>query len=462
MSKQREHWGSRLGFILAAAGSAIGLGSLWRFPSVVGENGGGLFVLSYLFFTFFFGIPLFIGELILGRSTQKSPVGAYGSSPKGSKNWKIAGWLGVFTCFIILSFYSVISGWTLNYALMSITDFTSNLSTEQIGSTFETLYKSGDINIFWHFIFMLLTMGVVYTGIRKGIEYWSQTLMPMLLILLLGLFAYSTTLDGFGRAVEFIFYPHLDTFKPSSLLEALSMALFTLSLGMGIILTYGSYMKSHEDIVKTSFIIQALNIFITLIASLIIFPIVFSYGFTPNEGAGLVFKTMPTLFAQMKGTLVLSTVFFTLMVFTALTSTISLLEVLIANFMELYNWPRKKTVLIVGGITFLMGVPSALAGSGILFGDWETIYGIDFLSTLGKLTDWLLPLGALLLSIHVGWVMELTTLRNEFSNHKFIKKAFPFWLWCLRWAIPVGVVIIILQKGEIINIDKLLIFSGKA
>ncbi len=464
MTQQREHWGSRMGFILAAAGSAIGLGSLWRFPYVAGDNGGGSFVLLYLFFTFVFGVPLFVAELIIGRHTQKGPVGAYFEMSGHSQNWKLAGWLCIFSCFTILSFYNVVSGWALNYVLMSLNQFTAGRSSAEIEGVFGTLYQSGEICLFWHFIFMLMTMGVVWGGVRKGIEYWTRLLMPILLIILLALFVYGMTLEGFSDAFSFIFSPDMSRLKPSGVLSALGMALFTLSLGLGIVLTYGSYLKSDDNLPKTSLIIQALNISVTLLASLIIFPIIFTFNLEPSAGPGLVFKTLPVLFEQLPGTLVLSTVFFVLMVFTALTSTVSLMEVLIANFTEILDWSRKKTVIIVGAAAFLFGIPSALAGSGMLFPNWTTMYGKDFLTTLNDLADWQLPIGGLLISIFAGWVVDKALLRKEFTQGaSTFRYFFKPWLFFIRWVIPLGILLIILQQGKLIDVDQLfnVAFPGK-
>ena len=295
MAKQREHWGSRLGFIMATAGSAIGLGSLWRFPYVTGENGGGAFVLLYLIFTFLIGIPVFLGELIVGRTAQKSPVNAYSSLSNGSQ-WRMIGWLNIITNFLILSYYSVVSGWSVNYALMSLNHFTMGKTPEQIRSIFDILYKSSDMNLLFHFIFMALTAGVVYGGVRKGIEYWSKILTPALLVLLVGLFIFSVFLPGFPEAAKFILYPDFSKLGPNGILNALGMSFFTLSVGLGILVTYGSYMKPDEDIPKTGFIIGAVSVSVSLFAALMIFPIIFSF-FTCSTFSTLSFKSTKKKFS---------------------------------------------------------------------------------------------------------------------------------------------------------------------
>lgn len=453
---QREHWGSKIGFIFATAGSAIGLGSLWRFPYITGQNGGGAFVLLYILFTLLIAIPIFVAELVMGRKSQKSAVFAFSNLSNNSEKWRLAGWFNIMTSFLILSYYSVISGWSVNYTLMSLSQFTEGKTPEEIKNVFNILYQSGDISIFWHFIFVLLTVGVVFGGIRKGIEYWSKILTPALLIILIGLFIYATTLPGFGEAAKFILYPDFSKLSTNGVLEALGMSFFTLSVGLGIILTYGSYLKSDDNLPSTGLIIGSVSVLVSLFASLMIFPVIFTFGLDPEMGTGLVFQTLPVLFDQLPGTLVLSTIFFLLFVFTTLTSAISLIEVLVANMMEVFAWNRKKSVLIAGLAVFIMGIPTALAGSGALFGDWEKMYGKNFFDTLSSLTgDWMMPVGGLLTAIFVGWVMGKKMISEEFLLGTKMKKLLPIWLFLLRYIAPVGVFLVILQTGNIINMSTI-------
>lgn len=454
---QREHWGSKLGFVLATAGSAIGLGSLWRFPYIAGQNGGGAFVLLYLISTFLIAIPVFIAELIMGRKAQKSAVLGFSNLSNQSEKWRLVGWFNILTSFLILSYYCVISGWTVNYTLMCLNNFTEGKTPNQIREVFDTLYVSGDINLFWNFIFVLLSVGVVFGGIRKGIEYWSKILTPALFIILIALFIFATTLPGFGKAVEFLLYPDFSKLTSQGILDALGMSFFTLSVGIGIILTYGSYLKSSDDIPKTGITIGLISLLVSLFASLMIFPIIFTFGLNPEEGAGLVFKTLPVLFAQLPGTVVISTVFFILFVFTTLTSSISLLEVLVSNLMEVANWNRKKSVLISGASVFIMGIPSALAGSGSLFAGWKEMYGKDFLGTIDYLTgSWMMPLGGFLVAIFVGWTMGKKVIKEEFVLGTSLSFLLPVWLILLRYVAPVAVLLVILQKGEIIDVTSLI------
>lgn len=454
MQKQREHWSSHLGFILAAAGSAVGLGTLWKFPYVTGQNGGGIFVLIYMFCTFFIGIPLFVAELMLGRRAQRGAVGVFASLAHNSTVWKAVGWMGVASSFLIMSYYSVVAGWGVNYVLMSLNQFYIGRTPEQISGIFDILESSGDISLFWHFVFTGLTVAVVYPGVRHGIEYWSKFMTSGLAIMLVVLCAFSVTLDGFSQAVHFLFYPAVENFKPSAALEALGLSFFTLSLGQGIMLTYGSYMRRSDDIPKTSGIVGFMIILISLLAGLMIFPVIFTFGFAPEGGAGLVFRTLPILFAKLPGALLISTTFFVLLVFTALTSSMALVEVVAANFMDLYTWPRKKAVLITGLGCFIFGIPSALAGSGLLFGNWIDIYGKNFFDTIDSLVSvWLLPIGGLMISLFVGWFLDKEIAKEEFLDGTAFRWLWKPWMFFMRWVVPFAIICIFLQQTGLFNFD---------
>ncbi|NBO24534.1 MAG: sodium-dependent transporter, partial [Chlamydiae bacterium] len=435
----REHWSTRIGFIMAAAGSAIGLGSLWRFPYTVGENGGAAFVLLYALFTFFLGLPVFISELVVGRNTQKSAVFAYQSLSHVESNWKMLGYLNILSCFIILAFYSVVSGWCLSYTLMSLTQFTQGKTPEEIKGVFNILASSPGINLFWLFLFLGLNVGVVFSGVKKGIEHWSKILMPILLVLLLFLFGYSLTLEGFPQAFEFIMKPDFSKLTPAAILNALGMAFFTLSVGLGIILTYGSYMGPKEDIPKTSFIVATMTFIVSMISALMIFPIVFTFGLAPEGGPGLVFQTLPILFAKLPGEVILSTIFFSLLFFTAITSSISLLEMLVANFMEIFLLPRKKATIYTALITFIIGIPCALSSSDLLFANWKAIYGKDFFETMNYLTSsWMMPISGLLSTIFVGWKMEKRIFESELlSGTKMTYLLKPIF-FSVKWLAPIS------------------------
>lgn len=459
MQKQREHWSSHLGFILAATGSAIGLGTLWKFPYVTGANGGGLFVLIYIFCTFFIGIPIFMAELILGRKAQRGAVGIFATLSNNSTFWKSVGWLGVISSFLIMSFYSVLAGWGMNYVFMSLNEFYKELSAEEISHVFDVLSSSGDITIFWHFLFTALTVAVVYPGIRHGIEYWSKFMTSTLFVMLVGLCAYSFTLEGFGQAGRFLFSPDFANFKPSGVLEALGLSFFTLSLGQGIMLTYGSYMRRAEDIPATSGIIGLMIIIVSILSGLTIFPVIFTFGFAPDSGPGLVFKTLPLLFAKLPGALLISSTFFILFVFTALTSAVALVEVVVANLIDLFGWSRQRAVLSTGLACFVFGIPSALSGTNLLFANWPLIYGKTFFATVDSLVSvWLLPIGGLMTAIFAGWFLDEAIGREEFEAGTKYKWLWRPWIFFMKWVAPAAILCIILQQTGLINFDKLLGF----
>ncbi len=455
-NKPREHWSSRLGFVMAAAGSAIGLGTLWKFPYVTGENGGGAFILVYILCTLFIGIPLFIGELLVGRAGQKSAVPVFGILTHVATPWRLAGWLGVISSFLIMSFYSVIAGWGLNYVLMSLNQFYAGCSPEEIGQLFETLSQSGDITLFWHAVFTAISVSVVFRGIRRGVEHWSKLMTSLLLILVSLLFCFNLTLDGFQAALHFVFTPDFSKLHPSSILEALGLSLFTLSLGQAIMLTYGSYMNKSDDVPKTSLIVSSMVIVVSLLCAMTIFPIMFTFNMPPQAGFGLVFKTLPVLFAKLPGSLLLSTLFFTLFSFSALTSAIAFVEVIVATLIDLYDISRRRAAIIVGVSLFVFGIPSALSFSKGVFCNWEELYGKTFFETINTLTSvWLLPLGGLLTSLFIGWKLDPMRKREEFMQTTTLGWMYRPWRFMIRYLVPAAIIVIILQHMECINIDML-------
>ncbi len=456
MAKQREHWATKIGFVMAAAGSAIGLGSFWRFPYVVGQNGGGAFVILYIIFTLLIGIPVFSAELVIGRNTQRGAVMAYSGLTRPDSNWKMLGWLNVITCFIITGYYSMVSGWCLSYTLGSLTQFSAGKTPSQIKEIFDVLATAPSITIMWLLFYVLLNVGVIHGGVRKGIEHWSRILMPGFFAILILLFGYSLTLPGFGEALRFTFAPNFHLLTPNAVLNALGMAFFTLSVGLGIILTYGSYMKADSDIPKTGFTVAAMTVGVSLIAALTIFPIVFTYNFPPEGGPGLIFKTMPILFTHLPGTLVVSTAFFSLLLFAALTSTISLFEVLVSNLMELFDWSRTKASITSSTLAFLIGGFCALSNGGILFPSWQQIYGKDFFDTLDYLSSsWMMPVAGLLTTIFVGWFMNKEQFRTEFERGSQMRWIFPVFFFSLRYLAPIVMIVIILQEAGILNLTAI-------
>lgn len=446
-SSKRSHWGSRIGFILAAAGSAVGLGNIWKFPYVTGENGGGIFVLVYLACVVLVGLPVMIAEILIGRSTQISPVGAFRSLAGPRSPWIGMGWLSVLSAFVLLSFYSVVAGWSLHYTWLSISGQLAGLGPDNVASVFGSLHASAGANLFWHLVFMGLTVAVVYGGVSKGVERWSRILMPALLIMMLVLLVKSLTLDGFGKAFSFLFGFHQDKFTAGGALEALGHAFFSLSLGMGAMLTYGSYLRRRDDVVGVSVTISALDTCIALAASLMLFPIIFSYGMEPAAGPGLVFISVPIALSQMPGTTFLATVFFALLVFAAVTSAISMLEVATSYLIDQRGWRRRRAAVAAGLIIALLGLPSALSGGTRLFGPgMEAMLGRNWFDSLDYLvSNWMLPLGGLGMALFTAWRMDRRLRQEEFLSGSRLRGFYQGWLFLLKYPVPVAILLVFLH-----------------
>jgi len=454
--KKREHWASSFGFIMAALGSAIGLGTLWQFPYMLGEYGGGYFFITYILCTFFIGIPAFIAELVIGRASNKGAVVAFHTLEKKKTSWAVAGWFGVVVSFLILSYYCVVAGWGVSYFFMSLSNSFQGLDPEQIRLKFDVLYRSAQMNLFWQIIFLLMTAFIVHQGVRKGIEHFSKILMPALLILLVSLLIYSMFLEGFMEAMDFIFRPKAGVMKPSTILSALGLAFFTLSVGQGIMITYGSYMEKSSDIPKTALIIGVMDVIVSILCAMMIFPVLFTFGFASSAGFGLVFKSLPIVFAQLPGAVIISAAFFLLFVFTALTSSVALLEAIVATVLDLTNLSRKKAVWTITCFIFLIGVPCALAGSGTLFANWEVLYGRNFFETMVYLVSvWLLPISGLLVILYTGYKFKCTIVREEFQLNSKLGNLFSLWFFLIRYVAPIAIFLILLQETNLIDLDRI-------
>jgi NSS family neurotransmitter:Na+ symporter len=430
---------------MATLGSAIGLGILWKFPYTVGENGGGLFLLIYFACLLIVGIPLFIGELVIGRASSRAAVLAYDSLDRRRVGARSIGWFGALASFLIMSFYSVIAGWGMSYIMMSVTGLYSK-GEGAIRGAFTALSTSGGTSLIWHGLFTLITMGVVLGGVRKGIEFWTKHMTRLLLIMLLFFFLYGITLPGFNEACRFIFLPNASGVTLSGALEALGLAFWTLSIGQGIMISYGSYMKTGDNIPRLAAIIGSAVALVSVLAALTIFPVVFTFGVEPAAGYGLVFETLPLLFAKLPGGSLLSALFFTLFVFTALTSAIPLIEVVATNIMEVWNVSRRKAVICVGCATFLCGIPSAYARTGVVFPEWQAIYGSTFLETVNLLvSNWIIPVGGLLSALFIGWRLDATLCERELGSRRF----FAVWRVCIRYFVPITIGVILAQKSGV-------------
>ncbi|MDG2423608.1 MAG: sodium-dependent transporter [Phycisphaerales bacterium] len=578
MKQNRSHWGSRFGFVLAAAGSAVGLGNIWKFPYITGENGGGLFVLIYLACILLVGLPILVAEIMIGRAAQAQPVLAFKRLSGDRTPWSVVGWLGVISGFIILSFYVVVAGWAMDYTIKSVVGFTTpiaekaeqtalvyrstasseemqelivddmtrlsldraerdwrrqfppmtweqwlvakkamdegadvdkirehpekaeaidlvaaaepplddikngirekaedtvkamdpvamrdkaetihrrNTIRDEVSGVFVGLLQDGWTSTFWAALFMFITILVVATGISSGIERTCRVLMPLLVLCILTLVVYGLFQPGFGDAVAFVFKPDANALEPKGVLEALGHAFFTLSLGMGAMITYGSYQRSQSGgLLGQSVAIAGLDTVIAILACMMMFPIIFSYGQDPSGGPGLVFMSMPLAFAEMGELgMLLSIIFFGLLVFAALTSAISLLEVVASYLIDARNWSRMKACWILGGAIFGFGIITAFANSsGFKMVSWLPGYGQTFFDTMDLLTsNWMLPLGGLLIAIYAGWVMPARVRQAELSDLSGFWAG--SWLFLIRFVAPILVIIVLLDKIGLIDVN---------
>jgi NSS family neurotransmitter:Na+ symporter len=437
----RGQWGSSIGFVLAAAGSAIGLGNIWRFPYVTGQNGGGAFVILYLACILFICLPYLFAELVVGRSSHKNPVGAIKAISPHTPWWLVGG-LGVLTGVFILSYYGVIAGWVFGYV------FKGTLAHDV---TFGDFIANPGVVIPLFALFLFLTMLVVLGGIEHGIERFSKILMPLLLILMIGVIMRGLSLPGAMEGLEFYLKPDFSAITGKTVLAALGQAFFSLSLGMGAMITYGSYLPKTSNIRNAGASVAIFDTGIALLAGLMIFPAVFATGHDPGEGPALVFVTLPTVFDAMPGGQWVAILFFVLLSIAALTSTVSLLEVVVSYVVDEHRWSRRKSVITVGIITFLVGLPSALSQGAVpaLGGEGFSVLGqTDFLSLMdyvwGNIS---LALGALLLSVFVGWIWGRRGPETELRTGADSLSPTTVHLWWifLRFVCPLVIFVVLLN-----------------
>lgn len=439
---KRGAWSSRLGFILASAGSAVGLGNIWKFPYIAGKHGGGAFVLFFVLCILIVGIPIMIAEMVLGRHTRRDPVGAFRKLCPGSW-WVVIGWLGVTAGFVILSYYSVVAGWAVDYLWLALKGTFGSGSPEEMPAIFGRLMQSGASQIFWQAVFMGLTIWIVLGGVSGGLERANRIMMPLLYLILVTLAVYGLFTPGSRAALSFLFTPDWSKLDPPAMLEAMGHAFFSLSLGMGAMLTYGSYAQEKTNIPSVAITVSLMDTLVAILSSIAFFSIIFTYNMEPAAGAGLAFKTLPIIFSQVPGGTILAVLFFLLLTFAALTSSISLLEVVVAYYVDERKWGRKKATIMMGIVIFLLGVPSALS-SNILSG-WK-LFGLDFFTLIDLVaTNYILPLGGLCIAIFTGWALTTRLARAEVEKGEVIFHLYPIWHFLIRYVSPVLVALVLLN-----------------
>ncbi|MFK7915813.1 MAG: sodium-dependent transporter [Pseudomonadales bacterium] len=432
-------WSSRWLFVLAAAGSAVGLGNIWKFPYIAGENGGGAFVLVYLGCVLAVGLPIMVSEVLLGRAGRASPINTMRKltrSHGASGFWNVIGWMGVLAGILILSYYAVIAGWALNYILLMVTDTFSNVTPETASGTFDAFLASPGKLLLWQTLFMVLTVYIVSRGVTKGLETAIRWFMPLLFILLLVLLFYGFRSGGFDEGLAFMFRLNWESLTPNVVLIAMGQAFFTLSLAMGAIMAYGAYVPKDTSIVSTVFTIAMLDTAVAIAAGMAIFPVVFANGLEPGQGPGLMFVTVPLAFGQLPLGAVFGTLFFMLVTFAAITSAISLLEPAIAYLVEQYNAQRRRVAISLGVLCWLLGIGSVLS-----FNYWSDFHIVgqltffDFIDYVSQ--NIMLPLGGMLIGLFAAWVLPRTVVGEQLG----VSSGFGHLLWKLLAGVvaPLGV-----------------------
>lgn len=444
-----QQWSSKLAFILAAAGSAVGLGAIWKFPYMAGTGGGAAFFIIFIGFTLLIGLPLLIGEFVIGRKTQKNAVDAYRTIAPGTK-WGGVGKLGIVTCFLLLSFYSVVGGWVLIYLFLGVSGQLAGLGQEGYAEVFGSSIGNPWLAVSAQLVFILMAVFVVSKGVKKGIERASLIMMPALFICFLILVVRSVTLDGAAEGLQFFLIPDFGSINSENVLYAMGQSFFALSVGVSVMVTYSSYLSKKENLIQSAFSIVALTFLVAFLAGIAIFPGVFTFGMTPDEGPALLFMVLPAVFDQMAFGMFFLVTFLVLFLFATLTSAFSMLEVIVAAHSKGDAEKRPKSTWMFGLLIFLVGVPSALSfgigGQFIIFGN--TVFdNMDFL-----VSNILMPLGAFLIAIFVPMKMSREELFAELRQEDHLgKKLFTGWYIFIRYIAPVVIFLVFLDVAGVFS-----------
>jgi len=439
--KIREKWGSKLAFILAGTGAAIGLGNIWRFPMMVGKNGGAVFVFVYMLSVIVIGFTVMLAELILGRHSQKNPVGAF-AFIKPRTPWKLIGYLGVVTNVCILSYYTVVTSWVAGYLNKAVSGIFRGVVETQMTDTLFTQFSADPKQVFlFLFLVIAITTFIVSSGIKRGIEKWTRILMPILLILIILLVIRAVSLPGAEKGISFYLKPDFTKLNSTIILFALGQAFFSLTLGMGTMITYGSYLSKSDNLVSSAGWVCFADTFVAILAGLIIFPTLFAVpGIAPSAGHGLIFKVFPLIFSRIPGGHLFGILFFALLLVAALTSVIASLEVAVAYFVDERCWSRRKAAIVTGSVCFCLAVPSALSKGGLkIFTAIDYMGFLDFL--FGNIS---LAVGALGLCVFIGFVWGAHKAAQEVlsGNLRFWLK--PFWIVSIKFLSPLAIILILI------------------
>ncbi|MBK5964424.1 sodium-dependent transporter [Thiocystis minor] len=437
-------WSTRMAFILAATGSAVGLGNIWRFPYTAGEYGGGAFVLVYLLCVAAIGIPIMMAEIMLGRRGRQSPINTMrllATQEGRSPAWQLLGWMGIVAGFLILSFYSVVAGWTLSYVFRAAGGAFVGVDAETVSQMFGQFIADPEALLAWHTIFMVMSVAVVARGVANGLESAVRFMMPALFLLLVAMVGYAMTSGHFVEGATYLFRPDFSKLGTEGILSAMGQAFFSLSLGMGAIMVYGSYLNSRASIASSVVIIAGTDTLVALLAGLAIFPLVFANDLAPQLGSGMVFKVLPIAFGQMPGGQFFGTLFFLLLVFAAWTSAISLLEPMVAWLVENRGFTRVRAAMLAGVAVWLLGIGSLLSLN--LWSDL-TLFGMGFMDLCEFVAaNVMLPLGGVLIAIFAGWMLARSSSTDELRLGDGI--GYRLWRLLIRYVAPIAVAIVLLN-----------------
>ena len=443
------HWSSRMAFVLAVTGSAVGLGNIWKFPYIAGENGGGAFVLVYLLCVFLIGLPVMMSEILIGRRGRRNPVATMallGEEEGHSRRWRWVGGLGILAGILILSYYSVIAGWTLAYVQKSIFGVFTGATAAEVGSVFENFTGNWQAVGIAHTLFMGFTTLVVARGVERGLEQAVKFMVPSLLLLMLALLGYSISSGSFSLGVAFLFTPDFSALTWEGVLAAMGQAFFTLSLGMGAVMAYGAYLPKETSITAASIAVVIADTVIAILAALVIFSLVFANNLDPAEGPGLVFVTLPLAFGQMAGGVVFATIFFVLLAFAAWTSALGLMESAVAYLVEHFYRTRTQAALMIGGLIWTIGLGTVLSFNVLT--DFEFLKGTIYNNVDYLTSNIMLPLSGLLITVFAAWVMCRNSTSDELGGRG---TTFKVWHFLARYVAPAAIIVIFLRAVGVLG-----------
>jgi NSS family neurotransmitter:Na+ symporter len=448
---KHENWTSRFTFLMAAVGAAVGLGNIWKFPYVTGQNGGSAFVLVYLCAVVFVALPILIAELAVGRWGRQSPPNAMAnvaSSQGRSKRWSLLGWTGMLTAYFIATYYSVISGWAVAYIFKNGGGDFMGQDAAAVGAEFDAFLADPAALAFWHGLFMILVALILLRGLQAGLEMAVKYLMPTLFVLLLVMVGYGIFRGDMAGALHFMFDFDLSAINGQTVLVAVGQAFFSISIAMGLMMAYGAYLPREVSIARSAVIIVSLDTLVAIVAGLAIFPIVFANGLDPAEGPGLIFVSLPIAFGSVTGGLLFGTLFFVLLFFAALTSVLGCIEPVIAWSQEKLGLSRAVASVTSCASVFLLGIGTVFSFS--LWSEWRPLASIDRYADFGyfEILDYLtanimMPVSGLMLALFVGWMIKPDAIREQLAIEN--ENLFRAWFWLLRWVVPISIALILLS-----------------